>query len=215
MALYKRIKSDEGIVIGVWKIEETLETLLSLYTEDKELQLLSESNLNKQKLIEKIAVRVLLHTLLPNEDVVITYEPSGKPILNSGDYNLSISHTKGFVAVILGLNQYQVGIDIEPISERTVKVAKRFMGVEEYAELMKHQDKTVSTICWSAKETLYKIVGHSVVDFSESMLVHPFKVNSEGSILIEQNNNRHEIYKFDYTIFDDTVLVWGIKKNTL
>ena len=49
MALYKRIKSDEGIVIGVWKIEETLETLLSLYTEDKELQLLSESNLNKQK----------------------------------------------------------------------------------------------------------------------------------------------------------------------
>ena len=48
MALYKRIKSDEGIVIGVWKIEETLETLLSLYTEDKELQLLSESNLNNQ-----------------------------------------------------------------------------------------------------------------------------------------------------------------------
>ena len=130
MALYKRIKSDEGIVIGVWKIEETLETLLSLYTEDKELQLLSESNLNKQKLIEKIAVRVLLHTLLPNEDVVITYEPSGKPMLNSGDYNLSISHTKGFVAVILGLNQYEVGIDIEPISERTVKVAT--FGISPY-----------------------------------------------------------------------------------
>lgn len=215
MALYKRIECKEGVVLGVWKIEETLDTLLSFYPNDKEILQLSESNINNQRLIEKIAVRVLLHTLLPTENISIAYEQSGKPVLNNGKYSVSITHTKGFVAVILGLNQYQVGIDIEPISERTVKVAKRFMGVEEYAELMKHQDKTVSTICWSAKETLYKIVGHSVVDFSESMLVHPFKVNSEGSILIEQNNNRHDIYKFDYTIFDDTVLVWGIKKNTI
>ena len=49
----------------------------------------------------------------------------------------------------------------------------------------------------------------------ENMNLETIIKNSEGSILIEQNNNRHDIYKFDYTIFDDTVLVWGIKKNTL
>ena len=49
MALYKRIECKEGVVLGVWKIEETLETLLSFYPNDKEILKLSESNVNNQR----------------------------------------------------------------------------------------------------------------------------------------------------------------------
>ena len=208
MALYKRIECKEGVVLGVWKIEETLDTLLSFYPNDKEILQLSESNINNQRLIEKIAVRVLLHTLLPTENISIAYEQSGKPVLNNGKYGVSISHTKGFVAVIIAPVQNSVGIDIEPISDKTIKVAKRFMGTEEFSELMQDADPMISTICWSAKEALYKVIGSPVADFRKTIRIAPFSLAESGTLTARILFDANLQYTLNYLIFDNVVLVW-------
>ena len=75
--------------------------------------------------LEYLAVRVLLKTMLGKE-VRIGHEPSGKPFLTGGEYHVSISHTKGYVAV--GLHESaQPGIDIEVYGERVRKVESRFI----------------------------------------------------------------------------------------
>lgn len=215
MALYKRIECKEGIVLGVWKIEETLDTLLSFYPNDKEILQLSESNINNQRLIEKIAVRVLLHTLLPTENISIAYEQSGKPVLNNGKYSVSISHTKGFVAVIIAPVQNSVGIDIEPVSDRTIKVAKRFMGTEEFLELMDNADSAVSTICWSAKEALYKVIGSPVSDFRKTIRILPFPLAESGTLIARILFDANLQYTMNYLIFDNVVLVWVCTYRTI
>mgnify|MGYP000016543064 CR=1 FL=1 len=66
--------------------------------------------------LEWLAVRVLLYTL-SGEEKEIAYHPSGKPYLADASASLSISHTKGYVAVVLGLPGREVGIDIEQYGE--------------------------------------------------------------------------------------------------
>lgn len=71
--------------------------------------------------LEWLAVRVLLYTL-SGEEKEIAYHPSGKPYLADDSASLSISHTKGYVAVVLGLPGREVGVDIEQYGERVRKV---------------------------------------------------------------------------------------------
>ena len=67
--------------------------------------------------LEWLAVRVLLYTL-SGEEKEIAYHPSGKPYLADDSASISISHTKGYVAVVLGLPGREVGVDIEQYGER-------------------------------------------------------------------------------------------------
>lgn len=72
--------------------------------------------------LERLAVRVLLYVML-GEEKEIGYHPNGKPYLADSSFSISISHTKGYVAVLLGRPEKEVGIDIEFYGERVRKVA--------------------------------------------------------------------------------------------
>ena len=66
--------------------------------------------------VEYVAVRVLLAALAGSEKRIL-HHPSGKPYLEDGSFRITVSHTRGFVAV--GLHpEREVGIDIEYMSER-------------------------------------------------------------------------------------------------
>ena len=95
---------------GIWQVTETLEELYACLSDDVVRQELERLKAPSRKM-EYLAVRVLLKTMLGKE-VRIGHEPSGKPFLTGGEYHVSISHTKGYVAV--GLHESaQPGIDLE------------------------------------------------------------------------------------------------------
>ena len=108
---------------GIWKMEEPIDVLLGLLPErayyEEELQ---RFNAPHRK-------RALLFRLLGMHKEVC-YEPSGKPYLADNSYFISISHTKGYVAVILS-EEKPVGIDIEQYSRRVHKVAHKYMREDE------------------------------------------------------------------------------------
>ena len=83
--------------------------------------------------MEWLSVRVLLYAML-QEDKEIGYSPEGKPYLTDHSFFISISHTKGYVAVILS-DKVPVGIDIEQYGQRVHRVAHKYMREDESVRL--------------------------------------------------------------------------------
>ena len=135
---------------AVWKLEETLEELLSLLPDSRKYRQEVEKFSSAHRRLEWCAVRVLLYTILGVEKE-IRYQDSGKPYLADKSFSLSISHTKGYVAVILGDINKEVGIDIEQYGERVRKVAHKFVRDDELPGAYEGTDTWGMLLHWSAK----------------------------------------------------------------
>ena len=92
----------QNCTIAIWEITETLEELLQLSNT------ISTADFNTEKRKKEwLASRLLLNDINPNYS--ISYNAFGAPELNNGSF-ISISHSKGLVAIII--SQRQVGLDI-------------------------------------------------------------------------------------------------------
>lgn len=166
---------ENGALFAIWRVEETAEELRKMLVAslpyDEELsQLKSEA-----RQLEYLAVRVLLRAVC-GEEKHISHYSSGKPFLTDGSFHITISHTRGYVAVGLHAT-YEVGVDIEYISNRVRKVAGRYM----YPDELRHSSDTAYLLVqWSAKETMYKLLDEQGVDFLEHLRIVPFQLQTDG-----------------------------------
>lgn len=194
-------------LLGIWKIEETSDELLNLI-EHKELVLPSlEAFSNERRKVEWLAVRVLLYRLL-GEELPIYYSPNGRPFLVDSHWHISISHTKGYAAVMLSRSE-QVGIDIEYVSPRAMRLKQRFLSTEELS-LFCGEELCLPVLAWSAKETAFKMLGLEDVDFREQLFILPFEIHKEGQLEIhETRSSLTGTCRIHYQITDDFVLTYG------
>lgn len=118
-----------ALCLAIWKVEETGGELRAMLGDslpyDAELSALRAES----RRTEYLAVRVLLKALC-GEEKQVGHFPSGKPFLTDQSYRLSISHTRGYVAVALHPSA-EVGVDIEQVADRVLRIAGRFMCAEE------------------------------------------------------------------------------------
>ena len=128
---------------------------------------------------ERDGVRRVLTEMLGYQPLV-GHNEDGKPIIEG--YHVSISHTLGYVAVILS-REYEVGIDIEYISDRVSCISSRFLRVDE--EFTNITDKLIA---WCAKETMYKLFS------SEHLALKDIKVDPQ--LRLVTNLNRNVILEF-------------------
>ena len=171
MALLFINEIDKDVRLGVWEMEENLnyEKFASLPFYDR-LMSLSE---NRRK--ETGSVYSLLFAMTGNRHLVIGHEPSGKPYVDG--YKIGISHTKGFVSVILSTS-CDVAVDIEYINTRVLRIADRFLREDEKPNALQfskekdekgHQDiipDVIPTLLfWCAKETIYKLYSDERLTF--------------------------------------------------
>ena len=130
--------------------------------------------IDKGKRAEKEGVRRILKEILGFETPVLHNE-DGKPMVEG--YHISISHTIGYVAVILSRN-YEVGIDIEYFSNRVNRIASRFLRCDEIFT------NTLDTLtAWCAKETIYKLFS------SEHLALKDIKVDPQSSLVTNMKRN--------------------------
>jgi len=120
---------------------------------------------------EWLAVRVLLYNMT-GETKQILYEESGKPYLEDNSFFISLSHTRGYVAIILS-EHHRVGVDIETTGERALKLAHKFVDDTEltYPETNLITKADMLTMIWSAKETMYKCMDSRKILFREELHV--------------------------------------------
>ena len=154
-----------GAQLGLWHIEESVDELLNRYP-----SLSSEvsSYRSDARKLEKLAVYSLLFMMTGDTTLRISHNEAGKPSVNG--WNISISHTKGYAAVILSKDK-NVAIDIEHISPRVCKIADRFVRTDEDASTLESL-----LLHWSAKETIYKYFSESDLHFFD-MRIHDIKEN--------------------------------------
>lgn len=194
---------------GIWQVTETMEELCTCLSDDVVRQELEGLKASSRKL-EYLAVRVLLKTMLGKE-VRIGHEPSGMPFLTGGEYHVSISHTKGYVAV--GLHESaQPGIDIEAYGERVRKVESRFIREDEMSERarMESREELYQLLLhWSAKETMYKVLDMAEVDFLQHLKVCPFKLSSSGTFTGESYRKTDKVrFLIHYLIHPEFVCTY-------
>ncbi len=143
---------------------------------------------NPGQQLQQLASRMVLYTLQPSFPFdQIQLNPAGKPILPESVIQFSISHTKGFAAGIVSA-EIPVGIDIEFISPRVLKIEKKFLNSQEYTLLdpLSEQDRIVfSSLFWSIKETVYKCWGNGGVDFAEKIRIQSFSLQDQGIAAVQ------------------------------
>lgn len=193
---------------GIWKLEESSDVLLSLLT-NKELYLSQlEQIRTESRRREWLACRVLLQEFV-DSSVYIAYHANGAPYLVNSSLFVSISHTKGYVAVLLQ-NHPAVGIDIEYRSNRVQKIRTRFMNEEEESALDKKQETEHLLIHWCAKEALFKMIGQEEVDFREHLHVEPFPYDSEGGFYVQETRTeKRERFCMRYQVQPEYVVVYS------
>lgn len=206
MAIYLQHKDDVA-QWGIWKMDETLEQLLALLPFPEDYERAMEPFSSSHRRLEWLSVRVLLYQL-QGEVKEIRYEPSGKPYLADCSSFISISHTKGYVAVILS-GVAEVGIDIEQCGPRIQKVAPKFMREDEKANLYGGDVTWGLLLHWSAKEVMFKCLNRTEVDFREHLRIIPYEQQEQGTFVAEEyRTKRQRRFLIHYQIHPDFVLTW-------
>ena len=211
MALYLKKELEETrSVIGVWQITETEEELRELASvpndEMEEISFISNESLRKQRL----AVRALLCGLF-GEKVYLSHHDNGKPYLENMVTNISISHTRKYVAVILD-DIEDVGIDIESLDRDFSSVEKKALSEDEIDDLDDEKKNEQLAIYWCAKEAIFKRVSAYHVDFAEQIEVDRFRLRDEGELdaTFVHKDGYEEEFELEYITFDNHVLVWVV-----
>lgn len=194
---------------GIWKTDETVEELLGMLPHEEKYRQDIQRFIADSRRLEWLAVRVLLYTLL-GEEKEILYHSNGRPYLPDGSFSISISHTKGYVAVLLGQPENKPGIDIEYYSERVRKVAHKYMRNDENPALFQESEVWSLLLHWSAKETMFKCLDTPEVDFREHLQLFPFAVEKQGVIsAAEYRTAEKRNFLIHYYVFPNFVLTFS------
>lgn len=141
---------------------------------------------------------------LRNHDLIFSINEYGKPILTEpkGIY-FNISHSGNWV--VCAIDEKQVGIDIEQITQIDLKIAERFFSSNEYLSIINQPNEIRQEFfykLWTLKEAYIKAVGKGL-----SMPLDSFSImitNDEINIL--ENGKISGYSSFQICLNDNTFL---------
>ena len=191
--------------VVIWEINESIQDLESkVILSEYSIKLLNQKKSEIQKK-QFLAIRNIFK-LLSIEDNELKYDQVGKPIFSQNKI-LSISHSGNYATVITSDNT--VGIDIEKISDKAMKIKQKFLHIElNYPQELNNQ---ISLVYWNIKESIYKALGIKGVDFKKNILALPLDINSSKCISWYVNSD--DIYSFEthFRISKNYTLAFVIK----
>lgn len=174
--------------IAILDINESLPNLIKLSAD-----LGNPKFKNKKQRDEFLSSRFLLKTLLPN--ATISYNKFGAPEVEDNNF-ISISHSKNLTAIII--SKKKVGLDIEKINEKALKISSKFVAKNQHKSLSKEK----ATLIWCCKEAIYKWHQKGNINFVKDIKIQPFTIDDDGEIGAEfQSQNLTLYYKKIYDYF--------------
>lgn len=209
MALVNIREVYPGVSLGLWQVDESVDEMYKKYRWADRYKLELEKRFkSEERRLEFLSVRALLREMLKmrgcsNEKLDkmsdIRHNQAGKPLMEG--FHVSVSHTKGFVAVIISRKQ-EVAVDIEYFDERVKRVATKFLRKDEKAN-----DLDSLLVHWCAKETMFKLFSEDNLQFQE-MRVKPFDTMSDWTCEIE-NLKSHKTVLVDFELTMEFVLTYA------
>lgn len=209
MPFLKKIENQAG-TIGIWKLSETSEKLLTEVQLADTEKIFYESIKNERRKKEFLAVRLLLKNLTGNQSE-IEYEKSGRPRLKNSSKHISISHSAELA--VFFISDKNGGIDVENTCRNIAPIAKRFLSKKELEDCENSANKQLTqTIYWSAKEAIFKCTREANIQFNSQIKLHPFEPKKSGNLFGELNIG-HQNFKFDLGYFriENNVIVYCVE----
>ena len=222
MPLHKIIHINETTTAYFWYITEDVTSLFRAVS----LQDTSLFRLEGMKSEEHqrgfLAVRMLLQ-YLGYTDYDLTYDEAGKPHLEvkrqkakgKSELNtqhpspvtqhISISHSHEFSCICI--SDELMGIDLEKLKEKTLKIAPRFMEVKHLENLSVSEQMEKATVVWGIKESIFKIKNEKGISFPEHIFEDEFCF-SDGKCSAELHfNNTIEKFNIQFYKVEDYIFV--------
>lgn len=198
---------NEDTSIGLWKITETPEDLEQrLQLKAHELKLLRSLSKEKRNL-HWLATRVLLRKMLNTSEYIdCQADENGKPILINHPHHISLSHSYDYAAVMISKTK-KVGIDIEIIKDKIIRVQQKFMSADELDFIQEKNRIAHLYVCWCAKEALYKLNGKKETSFKDHIHLAPFAYQDEGVLKASiDKENQSDQFQVSFRKFEDYML---------
>jgi phosphopantetheinyl transferase len=203
LVLYERHDEPDSTIL-LWRASESTEELLKRLQPDNALLSEYQSIRLEKRKREWLVSRILLQLCKPQAR--LENLPNGKPVLDRG--YCSFSHCAEYGGLIL--SDHAVGLDIQGIDERLMRIAPRYCNPTEIEFANKNAFAVeIFTILWSAKEAIFKYFGENVV-FSEDIVIRPFHKDQEfltanyqgkhGKLLFTLRNTGFLGYHIVYTM---------------
>ena len=199
-----------GVSLGLWQMDETVEQLVEAYPLLQAYRSqMEEKYKNDGRKLEFLAIRALMYEMLRVNGASkgllshagdFTHNGQGKPLFRG--YHVSISHTKGYAALILS-KKSEVAVDIEYMSDRVERIASKFLRKDERADSLDSK-----LVHWCAKETVFKLFSEENLLF-EDMRVKPFDTMSDWACDVE-NLKSGKTARVDFELAMDFVLTYSM-----
>ncbi len=133
-----------------------------------------------------------------NQEQTILYRPSGKPYLTKGYISMTHSHQQ---AIIAYSQNFDVGVDIELISEKINKVQHKFLHPKDTFKSLEDL-----TLLWTIKEAVYKLFDGDDLFFMDDIWVE----NHMAFVL--KNNQQLTAITQSFKLNDDFIVTLATEK---
>lgn len=122
---------------------------------------------------QHLAVKMLINHVFPDTRGEYMHRQSGAPYIRGNEnVNLSITHTRGIAAIAVN-DCMPVGIDVEQVSNRVVRVLPRVAHQSEIRTLNVNENLPEAyTTAWTAKEAIYKAIQGDGIDFANHIIIN-------------------------------------------
>jgi len=218
MPLHRISSLKNGYTLGLWHITEKPEELLALASLSTEEQGFYQQLSNTQRRLHWLAWRALIKKLTGNPAIEITYQENGKPLVRDQSLQISVSHAGPWAACLLHSSE-PVGVDVESVRPRILKIKERFLSSREIQWHAKSTDDLRHlTILWCIKEAVFKFAGISGLDYRNQINILPFHSLSEGQAscqLIPRDGYLKEILLYYEDIDSEHVIAYVAETNSV
>jgi phosphopantetheinyl transferase len=196
---------NEHTRLGLWHINEPE----SFFLDRVELTVAIN---HPHKRLQHLAGRFLLTELFPDFPLsLVKIADTRKPFLEEEAFHFSISHSRDYAAALVSRTS-RVGVDVEMISEKSLRLKHKFINADE-DDLLSNKgwdDKMAATAGWSIKEALFKWYGLGSVNFREDLFIAEIDSDHQdayrGKAIVRKHI--HSVLHFECRRMGDHCLSW-------
>ena len=209
MPFFRRQNILNNCLLGIWQVNEDIQYFLNrliLHEDEKNLV----EKLSERKKLEWYASRWTLHLLSGRKDRgACKYDDHGKPYLEHSEMEISMSHSKNFVAVMAGKNA--IGVDIQVLTPKILRLKEKFLSENEQEMIDDINPIELLHIYWGAKECLYKAYSKGKLAFAEHIKIDPFFYYPKGGKTTGtvKKEDYFRTFEIEYCLIENYMLVYA------
>lgn len=169
-----------------------------------ELNEFNELKLFKRK-EEFLAVRFMLYQVGLKGKLI--YDQFGAPSVSDKSFFISISHSKDWIGIALNKME-PVGFDLEAVREKILRLYVKFAHPLEF-DFFNPTEPIQSTLLWSFKETVFKLMRRQGVQFDSAIQVYPINESTYEAVFLHADEKYLVTLGFEF--MDNHVLTYSLR----